>query len=166
MIAISLEKKVSTRKRAAEAMIENLKIYGFIKPMQYLYRNKGYDQKQKYLTKLEKGTVGYDVAQFLNDEKLGLIPKFEGHDLKHVILGFGRTSEEELKMQAYLLGNGNYSPLCLLFLLTAVLMPSSWKSLKRCFLKGQKSPSILHLKLNDCMNIKTAELRRIYCSVD
>ena len=72
--------------------------------------------------------------------------------MKHLLLGYGITkAQEEIKMQAYLFGNGNYSFSCILFLLSGILFPSLWNKFYKEYRKGKKAPSILELSIDDCM---------------
>lgn len=53
------------------------------------FHNKNfYVQKVENLRKYPKGTLGNDIAKYLDDNKLGLVPNYESHDLKHVLLDY------------------------------------------------------------------------------
>ena len=154
MITIAI-KSVSFRKKIAENIIEFLKMFLVIKPMQFLHNPVYYAEKLELLRKMPSNTVGSDLAKMLDRGHLKLIPRFEEHDLKHLILDYGMTSEEEIRMQAFLLGNGNYSIFCILFLISGILLPSSWNIFYQDYKLGQCSPSILNLSISECMWEKT-----------
>ncbi|MEM6344219.1 MAG: hypothetical protein AAF927_10080 [Bacteroidota bacterium] len=116
------------------------------------------------LRSLSEGSVGKAYVKLLDQHRLKLIPLFLEHDLKHLILGYGMDSDEELKMQAYLLGNGNYSPFCVGFLSFGLLFPRLWGELYREYQKGKKAPSILNLKLKDCIKADLKALQLHYQS--
>ncbi len=161
MFITSIEYK--SRFRIRERFVELLKVYLVIKPLQYFFRR--FSEKQLIkLKKQEPGTVGFDLAKMLIENKLTVIPRFENHDLKHLILGYGMTSMEEIRMQAYLFGNGNRSLFCILFLVSGALFPEEWKSFYSEYHKGKNGPSILKLKVTDCMSKPTAELIKSYRS--
>lgn len=155
-------KNENQRTRMVASLIESLKIYLLIKPLQYFCKSNCYEEKLAFMRQLPKGTIGSDLALMLDKKELKLIPKFENHDLKHLILNYGMSSKEELRMQAYLFGNGNYSIFCLLFLASAILWPSCWKELYNDYKLGKKSPAINYLKLKDCMLENTEVLKKKY----
>lgn len=162
MTKSELEKKPVLRRRILDKFVELLKIYLIIKPLQYAYRNNGHDKKLQSLRELPQNSIGKDISILLDDQKLQLIPKFENHDLKHLILGYGMTSQEEIKMQVYLLGNGNYSIYSILFASTGLLYPSEWNNYKADFRKGKISVPILELDLEECMTEETQTIRSEY----
>ena len=139
-----------------------LKICCVIKPLQLLIARHSCRQKMAYMRTLPAQTVGHDLAHLLDSKGLKLIPGFARHDLNHLILGYDMDPEEELCMQAYLIGNGNWQPQVLLFLSSAVLLPSLWGTLWAHYKVGQQSPALSSLKLDDCLTQKTDRLRRQY----
>lgn len=143
-------------------LIENVKIYTVVKPLQFLYSSEPYEQKMQLMRSLPAGTVGHDLAKMLDGKKLGLIPGFENHDLNHLILGFGMEPDEELNMQAYLIGNGYRKLHCFLFFSSGLLLPGLWKSFYREFRRGRRTVSITQLTLDSCMSDNTEELKAFY----
>ncbi|WP_053970081.1 hypothetical protein [Mangrovimonas sp. ST2L15] len=144
-----------------ENCVEGLKIWLVIKPLQFLFKN----EMEKHMVELQsckEGTVGYDIYGMLKKYHLNVIPKFENHDLKHLILGYGMSPLEEIRMQMYLLGNGNYSIYCLLFALSGILFPKQWRSFYLAFKKGKNRVSILNLTISDCIHMQTEKLKRTY----
>lgn len=116
-------------------------------------------EKQAQLAQMPLGTVGRGVADMLNEQNMKLIPGYESHDLKHLLLGYRMTPEDEVRMQCFLLGNGNRSFTCFLFAGLGLFMPEIWGSLGQEFQKGRRSPSILHLSLEDCASENLTELK-------
>ena len=49
-------------------------------------------------------SVGYQLGHFLRQNDFSFIPKFENHDLFHVLLGYGLTVADEVRMQCCLAG--------------------------------------------------------------
>nr|WP_294859198.1 hypothetical protein [uncultured Fluviicola sp.] len=155
MFITTIEYKSRLKIRAR--FVELLKVHLVIKPLQTIFKK--YSNKQlNVLENKPLGTVGYDLSRILKENQLTIIPRFEDHDLKHLILGYGMTSMEEIRMQAYLFGNGNWSPFCLIFLATGLIFPEEWKSFYSEFKKGKKGPNILHLRVADCMDESTEEV--------
>ncbi|MGN7787722.1 hypothetical protein ACTJIJ_24525 [Niabella sp. 22666] len=86
-----------------------------------------YEQKMSELEQLPAGTLGNDIATCLKRNKLRLVPGYESHDLKHVLLNYKMTPVDEIRMQAFMLGNGNYTLASIsIFLFGAILLPSLW----------------------------------------
>ena len=56
---------------------------------------------------MPEGSLGNAVAVFLDERNLPLLPKYEIHDVMHVLLGYGITPFEEIKLQAFMIGNGS-----------------------------------------------------------
>lgn len=54
---------------------------------------------------LPPGTLGRGVADLLACHDLQLTQHYEDHNLKHALLGYDMTSEGELKLKAFTLGN-------------------------------------------------------------
>jgi hypothetical protein len=103
--------------------------------------------------------VGRDVVDMLDDLDLLLIPKFEDHDVKHLLLDYGMSPIDEIRMQCYLLGNGNRSMVCLVFVVTAVLFPEYWSLFREDFEKGKQAPSVLHVHLSDVKAAFTKDVK-------
>ncbi len=120
------------------------------------------DAKLAQLRALKKGTVGKEVAEMLDKKGYRLIPKFENHDLKHIVLEYEMTMEDEIKMQAYLVGNGNTTFPCLLFLSLGLFYPSIWNDLAAEFRQGKSTNSIQLLTLDNCMDKSLTEIKNEY----
>lgn len=148
----------SRQLRLRERFVEGLKVQLVIKPLQKIYRKQA-DARMRELNELPEGAVGKEVASLLNSNGLQLIPKYEDHDLKHLVLGYGMTSIDEIAVQAYLFGNGNRSITCMLFLSSGLLFPEHWKRFYQEYTYGKESPSILNLSLKNCMFESTKEVR-------
>lgn len=113
----------------------------------------------RYLEQLPVGTLGRGVADILRENHLQLIPHYENHDLKHVLLGYAMTPEDELKLKAFMLGNGDWSFTCVGFLLLAVLTPEVWPALRRHYQRGRRTQSIVGWTLAEYAGQCTAALR-------
>jgi hypothetical protein len=151
----------SIQNRAFKA-IELSKVTLIVWTLQTFKDMKPYVEKQQELKALPLGTAGRAIADLLEEHNMRFIPGFENHDLKHLVLGYGMNTKDELRMQAYLLGNGNRTLPCILFLTLGVLTPSIWKELHEEYKKGKAGKSILELSLNDCAERNLNELRREY----
>ena len=161
MITLSTKEKIYKLPKLREQFVEFLKIYLVVKPLQFFYKTESKNIKLK-LKDLPNETIGFELYEILNHNNLKIIPKFENHDLKHIILGYEMTTIEEIKMQAYLFGNGNNSVFCIIFLLSGFIFPEKWDSFYREFQKGKESTSIHDLSFKEAIMIQTKKLKSTY----
>jgi len=87
----------------------------------------------------EKESLGYALGIFLKENQLALIPRFEDHDVFHVLLGYAPTVVEESKMQFCLLGSGKRSLYVLGTCAIAWLaFPEYWSGFKTAWRRGKQ----------------------------
>ncbi|MDI9310084.1 MAG: hypothetical protein QM535_07705 [Limnohabitans sp.] len=119
-----------------------------------------YADKVNELRKYPIGTLGYDIAKCLDENKLGLVPNYESHDLKHVLLDFKMTPVDEIRMQAFMLGNGNYSVPCFAILTFGViLLPDEWLLFYKDFKRGRLAKPISTWTIEKYAKFQTQTLR-------
>jgi len=135
---------------------------GTIWLLEKIYGSTTLDYQLIHLRTLPAGTVGQEIASMLDKKGYRLIPKFENHDLKHIVLDYEMTMKDEIRMQAYLVGNGNYSFPCLLFLSLGIFYPTVWKDLPKEYRLGQRMTSIHLLTLDNCMDRRLTEIKKKY----
>lgn len=107
-----------------------------------------------------EGTLGRDLAIFLDSLGLPLLPKYEVHDTLHVLLAYGTSPLEELKLQGFMLGNGSctFAGKCL-FALGVVIVPDHWSELKPEIQRGATVARIAGSDFNQLIREKTGDLR-------
>ena len=130
--------------------------------LEKMFGSTSLDCKLIYLRTLQRKTVGREIAEMLDRKNYRLIPKFENHDLKHIVLNYDMTMKDEIRMQAYLVGNGNHTLPCLIFLSLGVFYPIVWKDLPAAFRQGKKTNPINFLTLDNCMKRNLDEVRMEY----
>ncbi len=119
-----------------------------------------YNLKVSELRNLENGMLGKEIADCLDNHKLTLVPNYESHDLKHVLLDYKMTAEDEIRMQAFMLGNGNYTIPCFAILgFGAILLPDLWSTFYHDYKKGRKSIPISSWRIEDYAKSNINELR-------
>jgi hypothetical protein len=149
--------------KSLPSTVQSIKLSGgVVWAPEKIYHSDLPDDKLQRMRGLPRGTVGREVADVLDRRGYRLIPKFESHDLKHVILGYDMTVVDEIRMQAYLLGNGNYTLPCLASVMPGLFYPSIWKLLCNDFKQGRKGKSIFHLTIDECMSSSLSDVRREY----
>ncbi len=121
-----------------------------------------YEQKARRLQELPDGTLGKDIATCLEKNNLRLVPNYESHDLKHVLLDFKMTPVDEIRMQAFMLGNGNYSlPSFAIFIFGALLLPDLWAKFYKDYKNGLNSAPIKTWTIEEYAHCQTLTLRQI-----
>jgi hypothetical protein len=112
------------------------------------------------LKTLPDGTLGNDIVKCLEKNGLRLVPKYESHDLKHVLLDFQMTPADEIRMQAFMIGNGNYSiPSFAIFFFGALFLPDLWVTFYKDFEKGRTATPISTWTIEDFAQYQTSTLR-------
>lgn len=121
---------------------------------------KVYEDKVNQLRGLEQGTLGKDIADCLDKHNLRLVPRYESHDLKHVLLDYKMTPIDEIRMQAFMLGNGNVSiPSVAIFIYGFILLPHRWNQFLKDFKLELFSESIKTWTVEQLAGRQTKELR-------
>ena len=119
-----------------------------------------YHKQVAELRNLKNGTLGKEMANCLDNHNLTLVPQYESHDLKHVLLDYKMTAEDEIRMQAFMIGNGNYSiPSFTIFIFGAILLPDLWQTFYSDFKKGKKTIGISGWTIGKYANRNLIELR-------
>ncbi len=99
--------------------------------------------EQLALQNCENGTIGKELHLFLDRNGLNLVPWYEAHDLKHVILGYNVTPPDEMKMQALMFGNSGFSwVITPIYLSFVIWTPSAWAELLYHFKTGLQMNNI------------------------
>ena len=121
-----------------------------------------YEEKVRKLQALPEGTLGKDIANCLKNNRLRLVPNYESHDLKHVLLDFKMTPVDEIRMQAFMIGNGNHSiPSFAIFIFGAILLPELWSVFYNDFKKGKEVRPISKWTIDDYAHLQTSTLREM-----
>lgn len=114
-----------------------------VSTIEYFSKMEKYHEQVDQLRQLENGTLGKELADCLDKHSLTLVPKYESHDLKHVLLEYQMTAEDEIRMQAFMIGNGNFSiPSFTIFFFGAILLPDLWLTFYFDFKKGRNTAPI------------------------
>jgi ubiquinone biosynthesis protein Coq4 len=112
------------------------------------------------LRALPEGTMGNDLFHFLSRNNFSLLPYFETHDVKHVLLNYGVSGQEEACMQYFYLGNRHYSVASLVSAtVSLLLMPEHIGSFIKAFRRGRKTRPIGRLNLGALLHLNTKDVR-------
>ena len=112
------------------------------------------------LRQMRPGTLGARTASFLDQRRFGFLPMYETHDVIHTLLGYGTTTTDELRLQAFMVGNRSASLAGrVLFLIGAPLLPEIWKELRHDFLRGRRAERLSRLDMRTALSQDVLELR-------
>ena len=150
-----------TKYKLSEKIIEK-SFYLSVWIIERFFDTNGLKDKVEELEKLEEGTLGKEIAKCLKENNLNLVPNYESHDLKHSLLNFKMTPLDEIRMQAFMIGNGNLSiPSLAIFIYGAMLLPSKWNLFKNDFQEGEKAIPIKNWTIEEYADEQIEELRQI-----
>ena len=106
-------------------------------------RKKKFPYSMEQLSALPFETVGNELWQLLNANSLRLLPYYERHDIKHVVLDYPFTDEGEVSLQFFMLANGRVSfPVLATVLYGLATMPEYYSSFKKAWQRGKQAKSL------------------------
>lgn len=89
------------------------------------------------------GTVGRELYLFFLHHNLAMLPHYEKHDIKHVVLGYPPTEEGEVSLQCFMLANGRITlPVLFSVAIGLIIMPERWSVFRGAWIKGRQTPSL------------------------
>lgn len=109
-------------------------------------RKKKFPYSMEQLSALPFETVGNELWQSLNAENLRLLPYYERHDIKHVVLDYPFTDEGEVSLQFFMLANGRVSfPVLATVIYGLVTMPEYYSSFRKAYYRGKVASDLSSL---------------------
>lgn len=111
--------------------------------------------------RLPEGTLGRDIADFLDARQLDFLPHGEQHDVRHILLGYDMTTYDELRMQAFMVGNNWKWHITgwLMLLFGAFCLPEWWTQLRLDFARGRQARDISKIQWRKLIKMPTQSLR-------
>lgn len=95
------------------------------------------------LESMPEGTVGQELHRFFQQNHLDLLPFYEKHDIKHVVLGYGATEDGEVCLQCFMLANGRWTiPVCIAVAYGILTMPEYWSKFRTAWKRGRSNRSL------------------------
>src|SRR6218665_2432802 len=92
------------------------------------------------LKQFPNGSMGKELANFLQIKNLELLHYYARHDMKHILLEYDTTDEGEGCLQCFMLGNGHLSfPVVATVLYCFATMPEHWSTFKQAYKRGKAS---------------------------
>jgi hypothetical protein len=115
----------------------------------------------KELQRFEEGTVGRELYSFFFNNDLELLPHYEKHDVKHVVLNYPPTEEGEVSLQCFILANGRVTaPVIFSVVVGFIIMPEKWKSFSKAWIRGRRTPCLNKLDWFNLVPQQMTEVRQ------
>jgi ubiquinone biosynthesis protein Coq4 len=106
-------------------------------------------------------SLGRELVNFLQTYNLNMLPWYETHDIKHLLLGYPPDEKGEVSLQFFMLGNRHYSPAVWLTVITGLLtMPEYYKAFYKAWKRGRSTPPIEHTNWNALITQPVTALRK------
>jgi ubiquinone biosynthesis protein Coq4 len=130
-------------------------------PMLKLFRkSEVFPYSIERLKRFPAGTLGNDLAVFLDVNNLQLLPYYARHDIKHILLGYETTDEGEGSLQCFMLGNRHVSfPVLATVVYCFLTMPEHWHSFRSAFRRGRKATRISGWNWFEILHQRTISLK-------
>lgn len=145
--------------RLRDQIIHTL-IHGIAPLSTVLSKTKHFPYTLQDLDEMPSGTLGKETAVTLKEHQFQLIPSYEMHDFKHVLLNYPMTGIGEIRMQFFALGNGNH------FLTTwgiiaigLALFPHKIRLFLQEYRRGKSSQNITHWQFEQLVQHNIIYLR-------
>ena len=129
----------------------------------YFKKNKPWDITKEELLTYPEDSLGFHLGTFLQENQFEMEPKFEDHDVIHVLTGTGTTVSDEIAMQFYLLGNGKRSAYLLMVISSGVLCyPHRLKTYRHYYKRGKEALSFHYLDYSKLLLFPVSTIRNIF----
>jgi ubiquinone biosynthesis protein Coq4 len=113
-------------------------VYTFVMP-----KNTSWQLTKADLRQYPAGSLGKNLAEFLDAHHFDILPFLETHDVYHVLLGYKPTIVDEARLYFWLLGNGKRSVEVLSTVLSGfVFLPDYWSVLIQDYRRGKACRAI------------------------
>lgn len=116
----------------------------------------------KELQQYPEQTVAHQLYKFLHDHQLDLLPYYEKHDIKHVLLDYPPTEKGEVSLQCFMLANGRITlPVLLAVGFGLLTMPEYWRDFGKAFRRGYQNKSLQNLNWFDLLPFSKQAIQAI-----
>jgi len=112
---------------------------------------------------LSDGSLGKELALFIEANGLHLLKYYEKHDIKHVLFGYPSTEEGEVCLQFFMLGNGHVSfPVLITVIFGLLFMPEYYSLFIKAYKRGKRTPALKNVEWFDLVPQQLAAIRNQY----
>lgn len=124
-------------------------------------RKPSFPYTREKLAALPEGTVGRQLHQFFQHNELDLLPFYEKHDIKHVVLGYDATEDGEVCLQCFMLANGRCTiPVLIAVVYGLLTMPEYWHKFKHAWMRGRQNRSLKSINWFDLIPLQTEAVQQ------
>lgn len=96
------------------------------------------------------GTLGREVAGYLDARGLPFKVRYENHDAIHCITQYETNIRGEMELQAFMWANGSSSPAGrILFVVGGLLLPEQWSAMRDAYARGKDAAPMEEHRLPD-----------------
>ena len=96
------------------------------------------------------GTLGREVASYLDARGLPFKVRYENHDAIHCITGYETNIRGEMELQAFMWANDSSSPAGrILFVVGGLLLPEQWAAMRDAYQRGSEAAPMEEWTLPD-----------------
>lgn len=114
------------------------------------------------LEQFPSASVGQHLHHFLTHHNLDLLPYYEKHDIKHVLLGYPPTESGEVCLQCFMWANGRRTlPVLIAVMFGWLTMPEYWTDFRAAFKRGRANKSLQGVSWFDLLPFSLAAIQRI-----
>jgi hypothetical protein len=107
-----------------------------------------------------EGSLGREVAAYLDARGLPFKVRYENHDAIHAILDFETNIRGEMEVQAFLWANRASSPAGrILFVVGGLLLPEQWQAMRGAYHRGKAAQPIEEARLPRRLHERLATVR-------
>lgn len=141
----------SLREKLLPLAVEKIKkIY-----MDILHPNrKPWNETTESLARYQSGSLGHELYWFLKRGNINLEPKYESHDVFHVIAGYGLGLINEARLFFFLFGNGKRSLSIIGSMIVALIfIPEQWSQFRKDYHRGKSYKAIKHLDFENMLDM-------------
>lgn len=118
---------------------------------------------KKLMTKmstLPDCTLGKKLFDIMQANRIELVPWYNEHDLKHVLLGYKMDTLEEMRMQCFMWGNAGFSVFTTIMTFFFIIWtPEMWSDAKYHFNAGKLVKNVTKYKLESTIHRNLQSLR-------
>jgi ubiquinone biosynthesis protein Coq4 len=94
------------------------------------------------------GSLGHEVAAYLDARGLPFKVRYENHDAIHAILDYETNIRGEMELQAFMWANDSSSPAGrVLFVVGGLLLPEQWDAMRRAYRRGRMAAPLREHRL-------------------
>lgn len=114
------------------------------------------------LANYNDGTLGKDLALFLEAHNFNLEPKFEKHDIYHFLTDYPTTVVGEICLSTFNVGNGKRSIYTVGVAMVGVLiMIDNYSVFKKAYFRGKNARSYVKWDFQHLLNEQTINLKAL-----